>query len=336
MKRVIAVYDVDPFYADRFAKVANQKEAVPFTVIAFTSVERLKRYMEENSVEILLVDAGAREMVKDLPARQILTLSDGELQPVEGGIASIYKYQSAEGILREVMASYGAAPEESPVAAGVPSTLIGVYSPVNRCLKTSFCLALGQIMAREQKVLYLNLEDCSAMAKLMPESFKGDLSDAFYYYRQGNYNWVKLATMVYTWGSLDYIAPVRYPEDLSSMTSEDIKGFLMCLAGEGVYDSVIVDMGQFGRMAAEILDSCQIVYMPVKEDIISAAKIEIFEEYLEASGRQKLKKRIQKLKLPYHSNFSRREDYLEQLIWGELGDYVRRLLKGRFHEQAVG
>ena len=26
MKRVIAVYDLDPFYAERFAKVANQKE----------------------------------------------------------------------------------------------------------------------------------------------------------------------------------------------------------------------------------------------------------------------------------------------------------------------
>ena len=333
MKRVIAVYDVDPFYADRFAKVANQKETVPFTIIAFTSIERLKRYMEENPVEILLVDVGARELVKDCPARQILTLSDGELLPVEKGQTSIYKYQSAEGILREVMACYAAVPEAETSATGTPARLIGVYSPVNRCLKTSFCLALGQIMSRDHKVLYLNLEDCSALAKLMPESFKGDLSDALYYYRQGNYNWVKLATMVYTWGGLDYIAPARYPEDLANVTAETVTGFLSCLSREGVYDAVIADIGQFGRLAAEILDGCQTVYMPIKEDVISAAKIEIFEEYLEDSGRQSLKKRIQKLKLPYHSNFSRREDYLEQLIWGELGDYVRRLLRGPVNEQ---
>ena len=336
MKRVIAVYDVDPFYADRFAKVANQKETVPFTVIAFTSIERLKRYMEENPVEILLVDVGARELVKDCPARQILTLSDGELIPVEKGQASIYKYQSAEGILREVMACYSAAPETEAAVSGVAAKIIGVYSPVNRCLKTSFCLALGQIMSRDHKVLYLNLEDCSALAKLMPESFKGNLSDALYYYRQGNYNWVKLATMVYTWGGLDYIAPARYPEDLASVTAETITGFLSCLAREGVYDAVIVDIGQFGRLAAEILDICQTVYMPVKEDVLSAAKIEIFEEYLDASGPKNLRCQIQKLKLPYHSNFSRREDYLEQLIWGELGDYVRRLLKGKINEQDAG
>ena len=79
------------------------------------------------------------------------------------------------------------------------------------------------------------------MAKLMPESFKGNLSDALYYYRQGNYNLVKLATMVYTWGGLDYIAPARYPEDLASVTAITITGFLSCLAREGVYDAVIVD-----------------------------------------------------------------------------------------------
>lgn len=40
--RIMAVYDVDPFYADRFADFVNQKEKVPFTVMAFTTLERLK------------------------------------------------------------------------------------------------------------------------------------------------------------------------------------------------------------------------------------------------------------------------------------------------------
>ena len=105
MKRVIAVYDLDPFYADRFAKVANQKEKVPFTIIAFTSVERLKAYMDENPVEILLVDADAVDLIRDLPARQVFTLTNGEFVEVEE-FPNIYKYQSADGILREVMACY--------------------------------------------------------------------------------------------------------------------------------------------------------------------------------------------------------------------------------------
>lgn len=329
MRRVIAVYDVDPFYADRFAKVANQRETVPFTIIAFTTIERLKTYMEENPVEILLVDRNAVDLVQDLPAKQILTLTDGEVVPADDQLSSIYKYQSADGILREVMACYHVDSNSDIVPVGTPSHLIGVYSPVNRCFKTAFCLIMGQLLSKEQKVLYLNLEDCSALGKLMPDSFKGDLSDAFYYYQQGLYNWVKIATMVYTWGTLDYIAPARYPEDLSRLSSSQVAEFLECVAGEGVYDTIIVDVGQYGRLAAGILDVCRTIYMPIREDSISSLKVEAFQDYLEASGRKKLLERIQKIKLPHSGSLSNRDNYLDQLMWGELADYVRQLLRGK-------
>ena len=42
MKRIMGVYDVDPFYADRFAEFANQKEQIPFTAIAFTNISKLQ------------------------------------------------------------------------------------------------------------------------------------------------------------------------------------------------------------------------------------------------------------------------------------------------------
>ena len=329
MKRVIAVYDIDPFYADRFAKVANQRETVPFTIIAFTTIEKLKAYMEGNRVEILLVDRKAVDLVQDLPARQILTLSDGEIVPADDQLSSIYKYQSADGILREVMTCYHVDPDSDMVPVGTPSRLVGVYSPINRCFKTAFCLIMGQLLSKEQRVLYLNLEDCSALGKLMPDSFKGDLSDAFYYYQQGLYNWVKIATMVYTWGTLDYIAPARYPEDLSRMSSGQVAEFLECVAGVGVYDTIVVDIGQYGRLAADILDVCQKVYMPVREDSISSLKVETFQDYLEASGRKKLLERIQKVKLPNPGRLSSRDNYLDQLMWGELADYVRQLLRGK-------
>ena len=44
---------------------------------------------------------------------------------------------------------------------------------------------------------------------------------------------------------------------------------------------------------------------------------------------EKVLDRIRKLKLPYHSTFGKRESYMEQLLWGELGDYVRQLLRGK-------
>ena len=40
-KRVMAVYDEDPLYAERLAEYVNQKEQVPFSVLGFTALERL-------------------------------------------------------------------------------------------------------------------------------------------------------------------------------------------------------------------------------------------------------------------------------------------------------
>lgn len=45
MKRIMAVYDEDPFYADRFAEFVNQKEAA-FHAVAFTSLARLRAFSE--------------------------------------------------------------------------------------------------------------------------------------------------------------------------------------------------------------------------------------------------------------------------------------------------
>ena len=54
-----------------------------------------------------------------------------------------------------------------------------------------------------------------------------------------------------------------------------------------------------------------------------------FDEYLEEADDGSVRDKIQRLKLPSPGRIGRREGYLEQLLFGEMGDYVRQLLKGR-------
>lgn len=327
--RVMAVFDADPFYAERFADFVNQKKYVPFHVMAFTTLEKLIIFGGAHEIEILMVHASVpQEEIAKVSAVQVVLLTDGEPACVEKPYKSIYKYQAADSIMREVMECCCAGAEESgsTMISGT-SRIIGVYSPVNRCLKTSFSLTMGQLLSRDLKVLYMNFEDCSGLGRLIGEEHKGGLSDLFYYYSQEKYNWVRLGSLVYTWGELDYVPPVRYPEDLNQITAEDVADLVSRIARESAYEFIILDLGQFGKKAVEVLEVCDEIYMPVQEDCISAAKVEEFEEYLSACGRESVKARIQKIKLPYHSSFGRRDSYLEQLLWGELGDYTRQLLR---------
>ncbi|MFR5601826.1 MAG: hypothetical protein ACLTKI_05480 [Lachnospiraceae bacterium] len=330
MKRVMAVYDIDPFYADRFADFANQKEKVPFTVVPFTTMERLKAYLEDHTVELLLVSQFVEKRdLEKLPIKQIITLTEGEVAKLENTYPNVYKYQSTDGVIREVMSLYcGQTQEELQVVTGIKAGILGVYSPVNRCLKTSFALTAGQVLGQDARVLYLTFEEYSGFSKMVGETFQSDLSDLLYYYHQGKFNLPRLNAVVHSLGNLDYVPPARYPEDLYQVTAQELADFIGRLAKETNYDTVLVDLGQMGRRSVEILEVCDIIYMPVKDDCVSVAKLEEFEEYLQLSNRQPLLEKIQKLKLPYHNSFGRKDTYLDQLLWGELGDYVRQLLKG--------
>lgn len=330
MERIMAVYDVEPHYAERFADFANQKGKVPFSVVAFTTTEHLREYAKNRSIEILLISNGvSKEVIKGIPAEQIVVLADGEVVQIPDEYPSVYKYQSTDNIIREVLGHYCEKPMgEGFVLLGARAKILGVYSPIGRCLKTSFAWTMGQQIAKNSKVLFISLEEYSGFSKLIDRDCQSDLSDVFYFYRQGNCNFFRLSSMIYTWGNLDYIPPVRYPEDLSQITGEGVIELLRCLEVESNYEVIILDMGHMGKHAVEIMDVCEVVYMPVKEDCISAAKLEAFEEYLETAGKTYLRDRIQRLKLPYHNSFGRSDTYMEQLLWGELGDYVRQLLNG--------
>lgn len=330
MRRVMAVYDVDPQYASRLADVVNQKEKMPFEVVAFTSLERLKSFGKENTIELLLVSAHVgREEFRDLKVHKIMKLADGETLRTEEEYPSIYKYQSCDGIIRDVMACYCEEEAERCSMTTVRSACVtGIYSPVGRCLKTSLALTIGQLMGQDSRALYITLEEYSGLSVLTGETFKEDLSDLMYYFEQKNGSLLRLNSMLHSIGSLDYIPPARYPEDLAHIGPEQTAALLKRIAQDGGYDNLILDVGSYGRRVFPILSLCNIVYMPVKEDSVSLAKLEEFFRHLDGSGNGELREKIKKLKLPFHNGFGRRENYLDQLVWGELGDYARQLLRG--------
>lgn len=329
MKQIMAVYDMDPFYADRFAEFANQKGKIPFTAVAFTSMARLRTFAEQQPVEILLVGDEVEESeFESVNARQVVRLSETGSTP-ESPTPSVYKYQASDNVLREVMTCYQVQAEPLPFpAAGIRSSIIGVYSPVGRCGKTSFCLTLGQVLARREKVLLLSLEEYSAYSRLMGTEYGSSLSDLIYYFRRGEYSRLRLGSVVYSFNGLDYVPPVAFPEDLEEVNGEELAQLAARIAGDSGYHTILLDLGHFANGVEALLDLCGVIYVPVKEDGISAAKLDEWKNYLEVSRRAYLVERMQEMKLPWQRSTVPPAHYLEQQLWGEMGDFARKLAAG--------
>lgn len=58
-------------------------------------------------------------------------------------------------------------------------------------------------------------------------------------------------------------------------------------------------------------------------------KMREFEEYLEAVGNGAVMEKIQKIHVPMVTGGRRMEHFPQELLWGDMGDFVRSLLKGQ-------
>ena len=77
------------------------------------------------------------------------------------------------------------------------------------------------------------------------------------------------------------------------------------------------------------MEKCQVVYAPIREDPFSAEKMREFEEYLETTGNNAVAEKIQKIHVPMVTGGRRMEHFPQELLWGDMGDFVRSLLKGQ-------
>lgn len=328
-KKVMAVCDEEASYACSFTAWLERKGRYPFEFAAFTGADKVCAYIQKNPVELLLI--AERSMcpeIGELPACRIIIL-DEENGTVPEGFPSVRKYQSCERIMQEVSAIYGEAArsEERAASAGRKMHILGVYSPLGRVGKTSFALALGQVLTGRYSVLFLSLEPYSGFENLLSCSFERNLGDLFYCIRQKNGQpAVQLAAMVREAGGLHYVPPVITPEDVEQITREEWQMLFEELRLYSGYQVIILDFGTGVSQALGLLEECSRIYTPVLQDPVSAAKMGQYEAWLESAGKGDVLARTEKLTLPPVAEKGE-DPWPECLAGGRFGDHVRKLVR---------
>lgn len=328
--KVLAIYDLDEDYANHLMEYISDKQGFPFKVIVFTNEEELVKYVAKNHIEILLVlDEAMKENIDKENIEKIILLSSGEILAEHVDYDYLFKYQSAESIVKEILECYADIHkgEVLPICKG-SAEIIGVYSPIGRVGKTTFSLTLGQVLASDSSVLYINMEEFSAFEKIFLQSQRGDLSDLMYYYKQNpEVLSIKLQAIVGNIHGLDYVPSMEFSEDLRNLEAREWITLVKKIAEMGTYDKIILDLSNMVRNILDVLDICDLIYMPITDDRISLMKISVFEECVLRSEKENLLNRIVKIKLPQSIKQEWEENYLEGQLWGELGDYVRKIVK---------
>ena len=325
-KKVFAICDLEEAYVVHLAQYLNQKSDLPFRVMAFTSLNSLIEYASGHEIEILLISTDAMsDEVRSLNVRRIIILSDGEDPSLDAGDPFIDKYQDSDTIARLVCGCAGAAYAQMKDSMG-SCRLIGVYSPIARCGKTMFCLTLAQSLARSGKTLYLNLESWSGLEGLLQTSWREDLADLMYAARSERDTLeTRLGGIVKSFGALDICPPSFFPEDLRETGVPEWMQFFASLARAGEYASIVIDIGDQIKDIPDLLKMCGRVFLPLLPDPVSRAKVSQFEKNLESLSMEDVKQGLVRLYLPPVTVRSLGSSLLDDLMYGNMGQFVRQL-----------
>lgn len=329
-KSIFAVCDLEASYACNLMDYLNEKKSAPFEVQAFTNIASLQEFAKSNEIEILLISTRAMcNEIRELPVKRIIILSEGEpLQNLEE-YPFVYKYQSSDQLLSEVMEYYVADHPRVyfPREIGCKTKFYGVYSPIGRSRKTSFALTMGEILAETKQVLYLNFENFSGFEELFHIKYQKDLSDLIYFTRQKESGLVfRFNSVVQTFHELQYIPPALSPWDIRDVSGEEWMNFLYEITGICEYDIVILDLSEQVDDLFAILKMCDRIYMPIQDDVISQAKLSQYEKLLPMLDLEEVLEKTRKIKLPIQTLPREGGDLIQQMVWGEMGNYVRKLL----------
>ena len=102
---------------------------------------------------------------------------------------------------------------------------------------------------------------------------------------------------------------------------------MQMLSRESTYEVILLDIGDGVSDVYGLLEMCNHIFVPEKQDLVSQAKITQFEHLMEVCVGQEAMDKVVKLKLPYFSVTETKTQYLNQLLWSEFGDYVKNLIR---------
>jgi cellulose biosynthesis protein BcsQ len=297
----------------------SRKQQLGFLIHAFSEVEQLERFAEKTQIEILLI-AGRNmsEKISQMNIGKILLLSDGEVCEEFSDYESIYKYQSADHIMKEILCHYAeyARPVTSRYYGEKQFEVYGVYSPIGRCGKSVLARSLAKSFGKTRKTLLLDLQSFSALEEQRSNDNLWDLTDIIYFLRQGKRTFLyKLNSIVRSEQSYDYVLPMKSFADLRSVTVAEWTELLEKLALDSDYQVVVIDFGTDVSGIFQILSQCTKIYVPVLPDTDSKTKMENFEWILKEENFKKVRECIQKVYLP--NGFERANVKLFMEDWAE-------------------
>ncbi len=319
MNRTICFFEPNEAFAERLIDYWTDHGLSQYQICYYSDADRWRNDSRDVSAELWILDCSLRTACFVPPPRgRILWWSD-----LQEDTEAVYKYRSAAVLLRVIQSYLNSGTEAVDTKAG--TKLISLYSPIKRCLQTTFGITLAHLLTTKGRVLYLNLEGYSGLDHMLKRSFSKDISDFIYYVNQSSGD-IPLITQsyIYRLGDVDMIPPVLNPGNLQDITEAMWLRMLHMLEDSGLYDYILVDVSDFIMGTFAVLRESSVIFSITKSDARAEAKWLQYCSILEEAGYADILDKTRQQEMPHITLLS---TDLDEYIPGVMAEAVERAAK---------
>ncbi len=330
MKKIrVAVCDTDRVYRERLAEYLIRKKSRQIQVYAFSGKRMLMDQLKSQPVDIVLYGTGFEPVPS---AGESLFIRMTEEQSGEEG--AIFKYQSAEEILRQMYAYYLRQRQKNLGSSRKAKEIAAIYSPTHCMMQTPFALAMAQTLSEEKQVLYLNLGEWSGFCPWMRPEYHRDLADLLYLLSSyGGQTAGILESVVHSYHRVDYIPPMTDAQLLVETEAGAYELLLQMLVEKTEYDVILLDFGIMVPGFFALLEQCSHVYGIVENCPWSRLRWQQFEDSLMKQELEELAGKLECITLELSDyQIMEEEPVVQQWVNGKLGDRARAVRYGNHGE----
>ena len=291
MNKQMIICGEDELYVLRLADAIADREELDLQVQVCTSFEQEEKLEQFQTAELLLIgDEIPYEKRQTSKAFHKFVLTSQEGEEVGEDEIPVFKYQSVQNIFSQIKenciehdrAGFFQVPHKDG------QKLIVVYSPIHRIGKTRFARALGQELAREEKTLFINMQEYPGWGGRKEEGH-ASLADLLYYsHQEQNHLGLRISSMVKDQEGLAILNPIPVSVDLKEVVWEDWNSLILQILKKGPYQNMILDLSESVQGLFDILKMSDEWYLPYIEDEEEEKKLEQFFRTLDKMGWHKL------------------------------------------------
>lgn len=255
MKKRMILFDSDAVYAARFLEYFNNKKEFGYELSVFTKKENLDNYLLDNRIEVLLLgpQEAFEEEFRD-KVRHCYHLMETRENDDNTGQQGIYKYQSVEKIIEEILTDCLQKQDKLLEENSRKSIIIHtVSSPVLSAMDNLFAWSLALQLSRQKKVLLVPLEQLPVIELSFLKYNREGLTE-FIYYLKGNSNFMhKLKELLNYDSNLYYLSGAAHGFDLQALNKEEVQRWVEGLRKDTDYQAVIFYLGYYHEACTELM-----------------------------------------------------------------------------------